>query len=45
MLLASLMAGTLWEVIGPSATFMAGAVFTALGLSVLFLSRRANPVS
>jgi len=45
LLLASLIAGCLWEVIGPSATFIAGAVFTALGLSVLFLTRRANPVA
>jgi MFS family permease len=45
VLLASLIAGALWEVIGPSATFLAGAVFAALGLSVLSLTRRANPVS
>jgi len=31
-LLASLIAGALWEIVGPSATFIAGAVFTALGL-------------
>ena len=45
LLLASLIAGFLWEQIGPSATFIAGAVFTALGLSALFLTRRANPVA
>jgi MFS family permease len=45
LLLASLIAGFLWEVIGPSATFIAGAIFTALGLSVLFVTRRANPVA
>jgi MFS family permease len=45
LLLASLIAGFLWDVIGPSTTFIAGAVFTALGLSVLFLTRRANPVA
>jgi MFS family permease len=44
LLLASLIAGILWEVIGPSATFVAGAAFTALGLGVLFTTRRANPV-
>ena len=43
--LASLIAGSLWEQIDPSATFIAGAVFTALGLSALFLTRRANPVA
>jgi MFS family permease len=32
LLLASLTAGTLWENFGPSATFMAGAAFTAIGL-------------
>jgi MFS family permease len=45
LLLGSLIAGFLWEQIGPSATFMAGAVFTAFGLSVLLLTRRANPVA
>jgi MFS family permease len=45
LLLASLIAGFLWEQIGPSATFIAGAAFTALGLCVLFLTRRANPVT
>ena len=45
LLLASLIAGFLWEQIGPSATFIAGAVFTAFGLSALFLTRRANPVA
>ena len=39
LLLASLIAGVLWEVIGPAATFIAGAGFTALGLSVLLLTR------
>jgi MFS family permease len=32
LLLASLIAGALWEIVGPSATFMAGAVFAAIGL-------------
>jgi MFS family permease len=45
LLLASLIAGFLWEQIGPSATFIVGAVFTAFGLSALFLTRRANPVA
>jgi MFS family permease len=44
LLLASLIAGLLWEQIGPSATFVAGAAFSALGLLTLFLTRRANPV-
>jgi len=32
LLLASLVAGALWQVIGPSATFVAGAGFTVIGL-------------
>ncbi len=32
LLLASLIAGVLWEEVGPSATFLAGAGFTSLGL-------------
>jgi len=45
LLLASLIAGFLWEHIGPSATFIAGAVFTGLGLAILFVTRRTNPVT
>jgi MFS family permease len=44
LLLASLIAGFLWEQIGPSATFVAGAAFTTLGLVTLFMTRHANPV-
>lgn len=32
LLLANLIAGSLWESAGPYATFLAGAVFTATGL-------------
>jgi MFS family permease len=32
LLLASLIAGALWEMVGPYATFMAGAAFSAIGL-------------
>jgi MFS family permease len=32
LLLASLIAGTLWETVGAYATFMAGAIFTSIGL-------------
>lgn len=32
LLLASVIAGLLWEVVGPSATFLAGAAFTVIGL-------------
>ena len=33
LLAASLVAGMLWEWVGPGATFVAGAVFTGVGLS------------
>jgi MFS family permease len=33
LLLASITAGALWELVGPHATFMAGAVFTMIGLA------------
>jgi len=41
LLLASLIAGVLWQVIGPSATFVAGATFTVIGLlgSRMFIGR------
>jgi MFS family permease len=44
LLLASLLAGFLWEAVGPSATFLAGASFTAVGLvgAALFLRVPAN---
>jgi hypothetical protein len=31
--------------IGPSATFIAGAAFTALGLFATYVTRRVNPVA
>jgi MFS family permease len=37
LLIASVLAGILWDAIGPAATFLAGAVFTALGLVGLSL--------
>jgi len=42
LLLAGLLAGLLWARLGPSATFIAGAGFTALGLAFL-LSTRPRP--
>ncbi|HEX5279078.1 MAG TPA: MFS transporter [Micropepsaceae bacterium] len=45
LLLASLVAGVLWEQIGPAATFIAGAVFTAVGLSILFVTRGMRTVA
>lgn len=42
MLLASVIAGGLWDVVGPAGTFLAGAAFTAIALVVLpFAYRRA----
>ncbi|MBN9550708.1 MAG: MFS transporter, partial [Alphaproteobacteria bacterium] len=43
LLAASLLAGTLWELFGPSMTFLAGAGFTALALLGLGLVRWLTP--
>jgi hypothetical protein len=43
LLVASALAGALWEVAGPAATFTAGAVFTALALAAWLLSRHRLP--
>jgi MFS family permease len=40
-LLASIVAGILWDVAGPSGTFLAGAIFTAAALLALPVMRRA----
>lgn len=40
LLLASVIAGALWTAIGPQATFLAGAVFTAAAVAALLLGRR-----
>jgi MFS family permease len=40
LLLASILAGALWDVIGPSGTFLAGALITAIALTMLPLARR-----
>jgi len=42
LLPASLIAGLLWVRIGPSATFIAGAGFTVVGLAVLLRTRRVS---
>jgi len=39
MLAASVIAGALWDVIGPQGTFLAGAVFTAVALAALPMVR------
>ena len=41
MLAASVVAGALWDVIGPDGTFLAGAAFTAVALAALPLARRS----
>jgi MFS family permease len=43
LLLASLIAGALWEMIGPAATFVAGAAFTAIGLVATAVALRRSP--
>jgi MFS family permease len=40
MLVASVIAGSLWDLVGPAATFLAGALFTAAALAALPLLRR-----
>jgi MFS family permease len=42
LLIASVLAGILWDAIGPAATFVAGATFTALGLVGLILLPKAS---
>jgi MFS family permease len=43
LLIASVLAGLLWERIGPQGTFLAGAVFTALAFSGLAVARWIAP--
>jgi MFS family permease len=43
LLAASVIAGALWDVIGPQGTFLAGAAFTALALGALPLVRGSLP--
>jgi MFS family permease len=43
LLIASVVAGALWERIGPQGTFLAGAAFTLLALAGLALARRIAP--
>ena len=40
LLAASIIAGALWDAIGPRGTFLAGAVFTAIALAGLLTVRR-----
>jgi hypothetical protein len=40
MLLASVIAGGLWDIVGPDGTFLAGALFTAIALVVLPFAHR-----
>ena len=44
LLLASVIAGLLWSRLGPSATFLAGAIFTAMTLGGLVLINPENPL-
>lgn len=43
MLAASVLAGALWDGVGPQSTFLAGAVFTGLALALLALTRQIAP--
>ena len=42
-LAASIVAGALWDSAGPAATFLAGALFTAVALLGLPAVQRASP--
>jgi MFS family permease len=42
LLIASVVAGALWEVAGPEGTFLAGAAFTAVALVALPLARKRS---
>ena len=44
-LATSVIAGLLWDVLGPQVTFLAGAIFTALALAVVPLVRRKLDVA
>ena len=39
LLIASVLAGTLWDHLGPASTFLAGAAFCAVGLAALWWHR------
>jgi MFS family permease len=43
LLVASVLAGALWESVGPQSTFLAGAVFAVLALAGLAATRRIEP--
>jgi predicted MFS family arabinose efflux permease len=45
MLLASALAGLLWDQLGASFTFLAGAAFSALALAAIILRRSDRTVS
>ncbi|MGN6570457.1 MAG: MFS transporter [Pseudolabrys sp.] len=45
LLIASIVAGALWEIAGPEGTFLAGAAFTAVALVALPWARRKGRVS
>jgi len=45
LLLASVIAGSLWSAAGPSATFLAGAVFAALAAAGIWIVEKRDGLS
>ena len=43
LLVASILAGALWDILGPKGTFLAGAAFTTLALAGLAVVRQRSP--
>jgi MFS family permease len=43
MLVASIIAGALWDAVGPTGTFLAGAMFTAVAIAGLVRLRQSSP--